>query len=110
MTPDVYSLDPTRDCNYRIQISIFRHSGTGHSGSSASNVETHLVNSTNQRAHVAGESFSFASGEWFWTEASYRYDGTRFERLVGDEEFRVEKLWTDEANQIWVALPPRREA
>jgi dimethylhistidine N-methyltransferase len=70
----------------------------------ASRVEMHLVSQVAQVVHVAGESVAFERGETIWTESSYKYDRPRLDGLAAGAGFSVARLWTDQANQFWVAV------
>ena len=70
----------------------------------ASRVEMHLVSRRRQTVHVAGERIVFDSGETIWTESSYKYDAERLEWLVTAAGFSITRLWTDDAEQFWVAF------
>ena len=68
-----------------------------------SRVEMHLVSLDRQVVHLAGEHIAFDAGETIWTESSYKYDREALETLVTSAGFRVTRLWTDAAEQFWVA-------
>ena len=69
----------------------------------ASRIEMHLRARSPQLVHIGGETISFAAGETIWTESSYKYDEGRLARLASSAGFQIEKLWTDELEQFWVA-------
>ena len=69
----------------------------------ASRVEMHLVSLAAQMVRVAGERVVFAAAESIWTESSYKYDQERLDTLVTSAGFRMTRLWTDAAEQFWVA-------
>jgi dimethylhistidine N-methyltransferase len=69
----------------------------------ASRVEMHLVSLEQQVVHVAGERIAFDAGERIWTESSYKYDRETLDMLVTSAGFRITQLWTDAAEQFWVA-------
>lgn len=69
----------------------------------ASRIEMHLRARSPQLVHIGGETISFAAGETIWTESSYKYDEGRLTRLASSAGFQIEKLWTDELEQFWVA-------
>ena len=70
----------------------------------ASRVEMHLVSLADQAVRIAGEEFTFATGESIWTESSYKYDRERLEQLVTSAGFRLTRLWTDAREQFWVGF------
>lgn len=69
-----------------------------------SRIETHLVSLDDQVVQVAGHDIPFAAGETIWTASSYKYDREGLERLANCAGFSVDKLWTDEAENFWVAV------
>jgi dimethylhistidine N-methyltransferase len=69
----------------------------------ASRVEMHLVSLDRQVVHVAGERIALEAGERIWTESSYKYDREALDRLATSAGFRITHLWTDAAEQFWVA-------
>ncbi|MEO8194042.1 MAG: L-histidine N(alpha)-methyltransferase [Gemmatimonadales bacterium] len=69
----------------------------------ASRIEMHLRSWHPQTVHLAGEEFELARGETIWTESSYKYDRDSLDCLVCTAGFRVAKLWTDDAERLWVA-------
>ena len=91
-----------RELGADFDLDAFRHRAVWNDR--ASRVEMHLVSTTAQVAHVAGEAFAFAPGETIWTESSYKYDRPRLDGLVAEGGFRVERLWTDQGERFWVAL------
>ncbi len=70
----------------------------------ASRVEMHLVSLADQTVTVAGERVRFEAGEAIWTESSYKYDDARLEQLVTSAGFAITRVWTDAAEQFWVAF------
>ena len=81
--------------------SLFRH--RAFFNESASRVEMHLESVERQVVNVAGERIRFDAGETIWTESSYKYDHDALRVLVGAVGFEIKRLWTDEAEQFWVA-------
>jgi len=71
---------------------------------SVGRIEMHLESLAEQTAHIAGERFFMAQGETIWTESSYKYDRRRLDQLVTEGGFRVERRWTDERGQFWLAF------
>ena len=69
----------------------------------ASRVEMHLVSLDRQVVCVAGARIGFEAGETIWTESSYKYDRDALDLLVTSAGFRIARLWTDSAEQFWVA-------
>ena len=69
----------------------------------ASRVEMHLVSLDRQVVHVAGARIVLEAGESIWTESSYKYDRETLDMLVTSAGFRITRLWTDAAEQFWVA-------
>jgi L-histidine N-alpha-methyltransferase len=70
----------------------------------ASRIEMHLVSLDQRTVHVAGEAIRFERGETIWTESSYKYDRDRLDRLATEGGFEIARLWTDAAEQFWVAF------
>ncbi|MDQ2664989.1 MAG: L-histidine N(alpha)-methyltransferase [Gemmatimonadota bacterium] len=68
----------------------------------ASRVEMHLVSLDRQVVNVAGARIAFEKDETIWTESSYKYDRDALDLLVTSAGFRVERLWTDSAEQFWL--------
>jgi dimethylhistidine N-methyltransferase len=93
-------LDREYDADF--DLARFRH--RAFFNDAASRVEMHLVSTTEQRVHVAGETFHFARGESIWTESSYKYDRARLEALAASAGLSVARLWTDEKERFWVAV------
>jgi uncharacterized SAM-dependent methyltransferase len=69
----------------------------------ASRVEMHLVSLDRQVVHVAREGIAFDAGETIWTESSYKYGRETLDTLITSAGFRITRLWTDAAEQFWVA-------
>ena len=63
----------------------------------------HLVSLDRQVVHVAGEPITFEARETIWTESSYKYDRSALDVLVSSAGFRLARVWTDAAEQFWVA-------
>lgn len=90
-----------RELHADFDLGRFRHHAFFNE--TASRVEMHLVSLEAQVVHVAGERVAFDAGESIWTESSYKYDRERLDTLVTSAGFRVTRLWTDAAEQFWVA-------
>ncbi len=58
-------------------------------------IEMHLVSSSDQVAHVAGQAFEFAEGEPIRTEYSYKYGPADWRALARKSGFRIQQIWTD---------------
>jgi uncharacterized SAM-dependent methyltransferase len=69
----------------------------------ASRVEMHLMSLEPQVVTVAGARIAFEAGETIWTESSYKYDREALDTLVNGAGFRITALWSDEAEQFWLA-------
>ena len=67
-------------------------------------IEMHLESIGAQTVHVAGEEIELAVGERIWTESSYKYDRPMLDQLVYDGGFLLTRLWSDAADQFWVAF------
>ncbi len=65
-------------------------------------IEMHLVSRRRQTVQVGGAMFSFAEGDYIHTENSYKYGTDQFGHIARDAGFRVEHIWTDEAE--WFAV------
>jgi dimethylhistidine N-methyltransferase len=91
-----------REFRADFDLAAFRHRAVWNDR--ASRIEMHLVSLAPQAVEVAGERFAMAEGETIWTESSYKYDRPRLDRLVAEGGFLVDRLWTDEEAQFWVAL------
>jgi len=83
-------------------LAAFQHRAIWDAG--VGRIEMHLESRTAQTAHLAGERFFMAQGETIWTESSYKYDRRRLDQLVTEGGFRVERRWTDEREQFWLAF------
>jgi dimethylhistidine N-methyltransferase len=83
-------------------LAAFQHRAIWDAG--VGRTEMHLESRTAQTAHLAGERFFMAQGETIWTESSYKYDRRRLDQLVTEGGFRVERRWTDEREQFWLAF------
>jgi dimethylhistidine N-methyltransferase len=81
-----------RECDADFDLDAFRHRAV-YNGAEG-RIEMHLVSKREQVAHVAGEQFTFRSGESILTEYSYKYHPGEFARLAAPY-FTVEKVWTD---------------
>jgi dimethylhistidine N-methyltransferase len=91
-----------RELRADFHVSSFAH--RAFFNEAASRVEMHLVSLRDQKVTVAGEYVRFETGETIWTESSYKYDREMLELLVDSAGFRLTRLWTDAAEQFWVAL------
>lgn len=83
-------------------LTQFRH--RAFFNAAANRVEMHLESLARQTVTVAGMRIPFERGETIWTESSYKYDRTRLEQLVTSAGFAITRLWTDAAEQFWVAV------
>ncbi|MCY7380149.1 MAG: L-histidine N(alpha)-methyltransferase, partial [Gemmatimonadaceae bacterium] len=83
-------------------LTQFRH--RAFFNAAASRVEMHLESLARQTVTVAGVRIPFERGETIWTESSYKYDRTRLEQLVTSAGFAITRLWTNAAEQFWVAV------
>jgi len=83
-------------------LAAFQHRAIWDAG--VGRIEMHLESRTAQTANLAGERFFMAQGETIWTESSYKYDRRRLDQLVTEGGFRVERRWTDEREQFWLAF------
>ncbi|MGD8378299.1 MAG: L-histidine N(alpha)-methyltransferase [Gammaproteobacteria bacterium] len=83
-----------RDLKADFDLSAFRHRAIWND--EESRIEMHLVSSRDQEAHIAGETFHFAEGEYIHTESSYKYTPERFAALAARAGFRVKRIWTDD--------------
>jgi dimethylhistidine N-methyltransferase len=91
-----------RDFGADFDLAAFQHRAIWDAG--VGRIEMHLESRTAQTAHLAGERFFMAQGETIWTESSYKYDRRRLDQLVTEGGFRVERRWTDEREQFWLAF------
>jgi L-histidine N-alpha-methyltransferase len=69
-----------------------------------SRIEMHLVSERDQTVQVAGHRIAFRAGETIHTENSYKYTLDRIERIAGDAEWRLAKIWTDPAGLFATCL------
>ena len=58
-------------------------------------IEMHLVSTVAQTVDVAGNQYGFEAGEFIHTENSYKYPKTKFESLLHDAGWLVERAWED---------------
>jgi L-histidine N-alpha-methyltransferase len=65
-------------------------------------IEMHLVSSSDQVVHVAGQAFELAEGEPIRTEYSYKYGARDWQALARDSGFRIQQVWTDPRH--WFAV------
>ena len=65
-------------------------------------IEMHIVSLRDQVVEVAGETFSFGSGESLWTESSYKHGVEQFGRVAAQAGFSIRHVWTDEARWFGV--------
>lgn len=56
-------------------------------------VEMHLISTSDQVAHVAGQPIRFRAGESIHTENSYKYTAAEFGKLARNAGWRLEKQW-----------------
>lgn len=59
----------------------------------AGRIEMHLASLIAQTVYVAGEAFTFASGETLHTENSYKYRSDEFSALASAAGWRLEQHW-----------------
>ncbi len=81
-----------REFDGDFDLDTFRHRAV-YNGAEG-RIEMHLLSKREQVAHVAGEQFTFRSGESILTEYSYKYHPEEFAHLAAPY-FTVEKVWTD---------------
>ena len=65
-------------------------------------IEMHLVSRREQRVHLGGRQFRFASGEKIITEYSYKHTREGFTALAVSAGFQLARIWTDP--QAWFAI------
>jgi dimethylhistidine N-methyltransferase len=65
-------------------------------------IEMHLVSSSDQLVHVAGQPFEFAQGEPIRTEYSYKYATGDWQAMARKSGFRIQRMWTDRRH--WFAV------
>ncbi len=90
-----------RDLRAEFELDSFEH--VAFFNEAASRVEMHLRSVRDQTVCVAGEAIHFDNDETIWTESSYKYSREALDELVDASGFRIEKLWTDNEEQFWVA-------
>ena len=78
----------------------FRHSARWHP--LAGRIETHVVSRREQDVHIEDRTFHFARDEAMLVEYSCKYTVESFARLAARAALRVEKVWTDPAQQFSV--------
>jgi dimethylhistidine N-methyltransferase len=83
-------------------LSLFQH--RAFFNDAESRIEMHLECKESMVVSVAGESIAFANGETIWTESSYKYDEPQLHALAAAGGFQIAQLWTDPADQFWVAM------
>lgn len=93
-------INEVRDADF--DLTRFRH--RAFFNAAASRVEMHLESLVRQTVTVDGVRIQFERGETIWTESSYKYDHMRLEQLVTSAGFAITRLWTDAAEQFWVAV------
>jgi dimethylhistidine N-methyltransferase len=91
-----------RELGATFDIARFRH--RAFFNDAASRVEMHLESLDRQCVQIAGTRIAFAKGETIWTESSYKYDEEQLAAVVGAAGFRIARLWTDSADNFWVAF------
>jgi dimethylhistidine N-methyltransferase len=64
---------------------------------SAGRIEMYVVSGEKQLVRIDTQHFSFAAGEAILTEDSYKYTPSGFAALARKAGFRLEKLWSDNA-------------
>ncbi len=91
-----------RELGANFDLARFRHKAFFNED--ASRIEMHLESTEAQIVTVAGVPISFDAGETIWTEASYKYDLPRLERLAHEGGFRIRQLWTDPEKRFWLGF------
>lgn len=91
-------LNREHDANFSVEA--FRHDAVYDSNNSR--IEMRLVSLVKQRVRVAGESFSFESGEYIVTEHSHKYSPSQFRQMAEAAGFSVSAVWTDENDMFSV--------
>lgn len=91
-----------READADFEVDRFRH--RAFYNEHARRVEMHLESTCDQIVSVAGECVAFRAGEGIWTESSYKYEEDSLDALVTEAGFEVEQLYTDAAEQFWVAF------
>lgn len=90
-----------RDLDADFDIELFEH--VAFFNEEATRIEMHLKAIDAQAVHVDGIAVPFAAGETIWTESSYKYSAESLTNLVSCAGFEVSRLWTDDAEQFYVA-------
>lgn len=90
-----------RDLRSEFDLESFEH--VAFFNEAASRVEMHLKSRRDQTVCVAGEAIHFDKDETIWTESSYKYSREALDELLDASGFKVEKLWTDNEENFWVA-------
>jgi dimethylhistidine N-methyltransferase len=85
-----------RELNGDFDLEAFAH--VAFYAESERRIEMHLESLCDQSASVAGNEFSFATGERILTEYSYKYTPSTLKRVAEAAGFGVDKTWTDADN------------
>jgi dimethylhistidine N-methyltransferase len=89
-----------RELNGDFQLERFQHHAFYNR--EEGRIEMHLVSLRDQTVHLGNVSIHFTEGESIWTESSYKYSLTEFEKMAATAGFRVAKVWTD--GQQWFSV------
>jgi len=65
-------------------------------------IEMHLLSGREQTVHLADREFHFAAGEKIVTEYSYKHSPEGFAALAARADFRLARMWTDDARLFGV--------
>ncbi len=91
-----------RELGADFDLSRFRHRATFNAAERR--IEMHLVSTTDQDVHIAGQTIGFKRGETIWTESSHKYDEPHLHRLATDAGFGIDQLWTDHDGRFWIGM------
>ena len=81
-------------------LDSFQHSARWNEADSA--IEMHLVSKMAQAVTVSGRTFELSAGESIHTESSRKYTIEDFTKLVGKHGWRMDRVWTDNAQVFGV--------
>jgi len=105
-----FNLNMLRHLNYlagaNFDVTMWRH--VAFFNTDESRIEMHLESLAAQAVGWAGGEREFARGERIHTENSYKYTRESFTALLAEAGFRVDGVWTDEAQ--WFAVMHARVA
>jgi dimethylhistidine N-methyltransferase len=68
----------------------------------AGRIEMHLLSEREQTVHLADREFHFGAGEKIVTEYSYKHTPEGFAALAARADFRLARMWTDDARLFGV--------